>query len=104
MHDDLLKLVIQFEWDEWNREKNYRKHDVTIQEAEEVFINEDIILAPDTHHSQQEIRHYLYGQTNEQRLLIITFTIRQHKVRVIMARDMSKKERAWYEKEIEKDS
>lgn len=104
MHQKLLELLISFEWDAANSEKNSRKHDVDYKESEEIFINDDVIIAPDVRHSQKEERLYVFGKTNNERKLAIAFTIRKHKVRVIMARDMSKKERLWYEKEIKKDS
>lgn len=104
MHKKLLELLINFEWDKANYEKNYHKHDVHYKEAEEVFINDDLVLVPDIRHSQNEERYYVFGKTNSHRKLTIAFTIRKHKLRVIMARDMSKKERVWYEKEIKKDS
>lgn len=103
MHQKLLGLLINFEWDAANSEKNYHKHNVHYKESEEVFVNGDLIMAPDVRHSQSEERYYVFGKTNDGRKLAIAFTIRKHKVRVIMARDMSKKERLWYEKEIEKN-
>ncbi len=104
MHQKLLELLISFEWDKGNYEKNYLKHDVNYKEAEEVFLNDDIMIVPDIRHSNSEERYYVFGKTNDERSLTIAFTIRKHKIRVIMARDMSKKERTWYEKEIKKDS
>ncbi len=104
MHQKLLELLIDFDWDKANSEKNDHKHGVFYKEAEEVFTNDDLIIVPDTRHSQHEERHYVYGLTNENRRLLIAFTVRNHKVRVITARNMSKKERAWYDKEIKKDS
>ncbi len=104
MHKKLLELIIAFDWDDGNSEKNYRKHDVTYKETEEVFLNDEIVFCPDTKHSQNEERYYVFGKTNEFRELLIAFTIRKKQVRVIMARDMSRKERVWYEKEIKKDS
>ncbi len=103
MHQKLLELLISFEWDEANSEKNSRKHNVDYKESEEVFLNDDLVIAPDIRHSQDEERYYVFGKTDNERKLSIAFTIRKHKVRVIMARDMSKKERFWYEQEIKKN-
>ena len=99
MHQKLLELLINFEWDEANSDKNSRKHGVFYKETEEVFINDDLVIVPDVKHSQDEERHYVFGKTNDERKLAIAFTIRKHKVRVIMARDMSKKERVTYGKQ-----
>jgi uncharacterized DUF497 family protein len=48
-------------------------------------------------HSQKEPRYYVLGHTIAGRRLFIAFTIRGDKIRVISARDMSKKERSIYE-------
>ena len=46
----------------------------------------------------KENRYYLLGRTNNNRQMFITFTIRLNLIRVISARDMSRKEREIYEK------
>jgi len=81
-----------FEWDESNRDKNWIVHQVSVGECEEVFFNFPLLLKSDPAHSQAEDRNYVLGQTNVGRRLFIAFTVRNHKVRVISARDMSKKE------------
>ncbi len=88
-----------FEWDESNREKNWIVHQVTVGECEEVFFNLPLLLQPDPAHSQTEVRYYILGQTNAGRRLFIVFTLRSNKIRIISARDMSRKERVIYGKE-----
>ena len=90
-------LVTGFEWDDGNRDKNWEKHQVSNSECEEVFFNLPLLLQPDKSHSQSEARYYVLGQTNAGRRLFIVFTIREKKVRVISARDMSRRERMIYE-------
>jgi uncharacterized DUF497 family protein len=85
-----------FDWDEGNRNKNWINHQVSSEECEEVFFNIPLLLQPDPAHSQKETRYYILGQTNAGRLLFIAFTLRSDKIRVISARDMSKKERTAY--------
>lgn len=87
-----------FDWDDGNRTKNWAKHQVSTSECEEVFFNLPLLLADDVQHSQQENRFYVLGQTNAGRRLFISFTIRTNKIRVISARDMSRKERQAYAK------
>ena len=87
-----------FDWDESNRDKNWIAHQVSMGECEEVFFNLPLRLHTDPVHSQAEARSYVLGQTNAGRLLFIAFTVRNNKVRVISARDLSKKERASYAK------
>jgi uncharacterized protein len=68
-------------------------------EAEQVFFNEPLLLAPDSKHSVHEQRHHALGRTDEGRLLHITFTLRVSGtlIRVISARNMHRKERIFYE-------
>jgi uncharacterized protein len=92
-----LSQIAGFDWDENNREKNWGKHGVLASECEEVFFNLPLLLQPDTAHSQKEPRYYVLGHTVAGRRLFIVFTIREDQIRVISARDMSKKERSVYE-------
>jgi uncharacterized DUF497 family protein len=89
--------VTGFEWDDGNRDKNWDKHQVSNGECEEVFFNLPLLLKPDPIHSQAEDRYYVLGQTNAGRRLFISFTIRGENIRVISAREMSKRERNYYE-------
>jgi uncharacterized DUF497 family protein len=92
--------IIGFEWDKGNEQKN-AKHGVTPAEAEQVFLNEPVIITPDFSHSGSEQRYRALGMTNEGRQLTIIFTLRSNETlfRVISARDMHRKERAIYEQE-----
>ncbi len=92
-----FSFVTGFEWDEGNRTKNWEKHRVSQAECEQVFFNEPLLLFPDVRHSQHEPRYYVLGHTNAGRYLFVVFTIRGTLIRVISARDMSRKERKVYE-------
>ena len=94
--DDLAQCT-GFEWDDGNTEKNWQLHKVTRAECEEVFFNRPILVAPDSGHSQREVRYASLGVTNVNRRLAIVFTIRGTLVRVISARDMSRRERRVYD-------
>lgn len=91
--------IIGFEWDDGNRRKNADKHDVSPAEAESIFFNDPLIVAEDKKHSAKELRLHALGMTIENRLLHVTFTLRQNgtMIRVISARDMNRKERKIYE-------
>ena len=93
----VLGHLTGFDWDESNREKNWEKHQVLAGECEEVFFNLPLLLQMDSAHSQEEPRYFVLGHTAAGRHLFIAFTIREDKIRVISARDMSKKERKIYE-------
>lgn len=88
---------VGFDWDEGNREKNWIKHGVTTEECEEVFANTPRVLTDDPGHSVTEARYSMLGKTNAGRKIQIVFTVREGFVRVISARDQSKKERSRYE-------
>jgi len=93
-----LSSLAGFEWDDGNQTKNWEKHQVTTTECEEVFFNVPLLLADNVNHSQDEKRYYVLGQTNAGRRLFISFTTRSDQIRVISARDMSRKEREAYAK------
>lgn len=85
-----------FDWDQGNIEKNWLAHEVTPQEAEQVFFNTPLFAAGDQKHSHTEKRYFVLGQTDEGRPLFIAFTMRKRRIRVISARDMTRKERKVY--------
>ena len=86
-----------FDWDEGNVTKNWESHRVTQQEAEQVFFNRPLIVTDDVKHSRTERRYYVLGQTDEDRALFVAFTVRGERIRVISARDMSRRERRVYQ-------
>ena len=95
-----LKRVERFEWDSGNARKS-EKHGITQAEAEQVFVNEPLLLLADIKHSHKEQRYHALGKTNDERLLHITFALRGNgaKIRIISARPMHRKERSVYEQE-----
>lgn len=94
--DELLRGATGFEWDAGNAEKNWRSHEVTSTECEQDFFNQPLIVAPDVPHSVTEDRFFVLGQTDAGRELFLVFTLRGELIRVISARDMSRKERKVY--------
>ena len=94
-----LDQIAGFDWDDGNSRKNADKHDVSQAEAESVFFNDPLIVAEDTKHDEREQRLNALGKTAQNRLLHITFTLRQNGtlVRFISARDMHRKEKKAYE-------
>jgi hypothetical protein len=93
---DLLREASGFEWDEGNWQQNWLKHKVTWSECEEVFFNQPLLVASDIERSRGESRFYALGRTDVGRSLFLVFTIRNKLVRVISARDMSRRERKVY--------
>jgi uncharacterized DUF497 family protein len=92
-----LTEVEGFEWDEGNARKNV-KHGVSQDEAEQVFLNEPVLVLEDWKHSGIETRFHALGKSNAGRMLHVTFTLRASatRIRVISARAMSRREKVVY--------
>jgi len=88
----VIKEPIAFEWDEGNHDKNQIKHQVTLVEAEEVFLDQHKKISKDLLHSKTEDRYLIIGHTKNSRKLFMVFTLRKQKVRIISARDLNKRE------------
>lgn len=95
-------LELDFDWDTHNTNKIWEKHNVRFAEAEEVFFDIDLIILPDPTHSVAEERYIALGKTKTGRPLFVVFTKRPEKIRVISARDMSRKERGKYNEQTKK--
>ena len=86
-----------FEWDQGNIDKNLIKHNVENWECEQVFFNDPLVVLDDPKHSIAEKCFAAFGRTDVGRLLVVIFTIRSKLIRVISAREMSRRERNFYE-------
>jgi uncharacterized DUF497 family protein len=93
---DPLENCIGFDWDEANTDKDWERHRVTPQEAEDVFFHEPLVVRSDQRHSKAEKRYYALGQTAAGRRLFVAFTVRRKRVRVISVRDMNRNETEVY--------
>ncbi len=95
-----FQKIVGFQWDSGNAYKSHDKHGVSQGEAEEIFFNQPLLIEDDEQHSHSEARFLALGITNAMRLLSIIFTLRSQEtlIRIVSARSMSKKERAFYEK------
>ena len=87
-----------FDWDAGNDRKSADRHAVTQAEAEQAFFNAPLLVLEDARHSQDEPRWHALGRTDDDRRLHVTFTLRGGGalLRVISARDQSRKERTAY--------
>lgn len=86
-----------FEWDAGNADKSWYKHGVARSECEQVFFNRPLMASGDPLHSAAEKRYFALGVTDTGRRLFIAFTLRGQYIRVLSARDMSRRERLVYE-------
>lgn len=88
---------MQFEWDEDKAKKNILKHQVSFNEAETVFDDPFYIDFYDPDHSMDEDRYLIVGQSNQGRILIVSYTERENSIRLISAREVTRQERKVYE-------
>lgn len=95
-----LSEILEFEWDKGNIDKSYQKHGITPNEAEEVFLDQDILILEDIKHSKKEERFMAIGKIFLGSMLFLSYTIRKDKVRIISVRFANKKERRLYEQNI----
>jgi len=86
-----------YDWDEWNIKKSEIRHNVHYKECEQVFARQPVI-SRDFKHSEKEERYSCIGMTNDNRILFISFTIRNDKIRIISGRPADRRERNFYEK------
>jgi len=91
--DEWLAACEGFQWDAGNSAKIWDRHRVMPTECEELFFNRPLIVGSDERHSTGEERLYALGQSDSGRLMFVVFAIRGRLIRVISARDMSRKER-----------
>lgn len=98
---DPLGECIGFDWDESNTLKNWERHRVTPEEAEDVFFHVPLVVRSDVGHSSREKRYRALGRTSRGRPLFVAFTIRRKLIRVISVRDMNRRETEEYKRHEE---
>lgn len=86
-----------FEWDPEKAEGNLRKHRVTFAEAATVFEDPNAITFDDPDHSRCELRFVTIGTSRFGRLLFVAHTDRSDRIRIISARQATRREGHEYE-------
>ena len=86
-----------FDWDPTKAVANTEKHGVSFEEAVTVFQDPLAKVHPAPDHSESEHREILIGHSAQGRLLLVAFTDRQGKIRLISAREVTRRERRDYE-------
>jgi uncharacterized protein len=88
---------MEFEWDESKATANLKKHGVSFIEAKTVFDNLLAVIFDDEAHSIDEMREIIIGHSQNNRLLLISFTERSNVIRIISARLATRRECEDYE-------
>ena len=90
-------MNLEFEWEPDKAAGNLHKHNVSFQEAATVFGDETGATVYDPDHSEAEDRFLTIGYSNRGRLLIVSHTDRDDRIRIISARLLKPSERRQYE-------
>ncbi|MGD0217911.1 MAG: BrnT family toxin [Desulfobaccales bacterium] len=89
---------MEFDWDPAKAEENLRVHGVNFAAAVGVFDNP--YLSWEDHDSEREQRFRALGMDGLGRILVVVYTYRPSKIRMISARKASKKEGKEYAQRI----
>ena len=89
--------MLTFEWDPKKAESNIEKHGVSFEEASTVFRDPLSLTIDDPLHSTVEKRMVQIGISHKNRLLVVVHTERGDNIRIVSARNATKKERNNYE-------
>ena len=90
-------MALEFEWDPAKAELNLKEHGVSFDEATTVFRDALSITIADPDHSGSEDRFIDLGMSHRGRLIVVSYTERKHKIRIISARRATRTERKSYE-------
>jgi uncharacterized DUF497 family protein len=90
-------MPFEFEWDRGKAARNLKVHGVSFDDATTVFRDTLSITISDPDHSDQEYRFVDIGMSHRMELLVVSYTERQDKIRIISARRATRTERRSYE-------
>ena len=88
---------MQFEWDSAKAVANLSKHGISFDEAKTVFTDPLFVDFYDPDHSYEEHRYIIVGQSQQGRLLMVSYTERDDTIRIISSREATTSEREAYE-------
>ena len=89
--------MVEFEWNPDKEQSNVEKHGVDFTEAATVFGDPLELTIADPDHSVGEFRFLSMGFSSPNRILVVSYTEREERVRIFSARVASPKERRQYE-------
>lgn len=90
----------EFDWDLKKAKSNLLKHRVSFEEATTVFSDPLAKIFDDHRHSILENREIVIGRSLKGQLLVVAFVEKGKKIRLISARETTKRERKDYEENI----
>jgi uncharacterized DUF497 family protein len=90
-------MSLEFEWDPLKAENNRRKHEITFMEGSTAFSDPHSLTIPSPDQSVFEHRFLHLGLSETGKLVVVSYTERSDRIRIISARHASKRERKHYE-------
>ncbi len=84
---------VEFEWDAAKSIVNEHRHGVAFMEAATCFWDPLQVAFYDQDHSDEEDREILIAHSAQGKLLMVVYTLRDDKIRIISARQATRKER-----------
>ena len=88
-------MALEFEWDPVKAKLNLKEHGVSFDEATTIFRDTLSITIADPDHSED--RFIDIGMSHRRQLLVVAYTERKDKIRIISARRATRAERKNYE-------
>ena len=88
---------MEFEWNPDKADINLRKHNISFHEATTVFDDSLSVAFPDPDHSIGEERYVIIGMSELGKVLIVSHTDRENRIRIISARTANRQEKRFYE-------
>ena len=92
-------MSLKFEWHPEKERLNQRKHNVSFTEASTIFADPLSATVFDPDHSEKEDRYISIGYSVRNRLLMVSHTDRDNRIRIISARELTALERKEYEED-----
>jgi uncharacterized DUF497 family protein len=89
--------MYEFEWDINKSKENVKKHRISFEEAVSVFGDKFAIYFDDFEHSIYEQRSKIIGMSSKRNMLLVVYTEKGNKIRIISSRLLTPKERKDYE-------
>ncbi|MDT4953019.1 MAG: uncharacterized protein QOJ02_1157 [Acidobacteriota bacterium] len=92
-------MTMEFEWNENKAEANLSKHGVSFEEAKTVFDDPLYVDFYDPDHSYDEQRYIIIGESQQRRLLMVSYIESGDAIRLISSRELTPAERKAYEED-----
>ncbi len=91
-------MSLTFDWDKTKSQLNRKKHGISFEEAQTVFLDENALMIHDPDHSEEEDRFIILGLSVKFRVLVVCHCYRKSNedIRIISARKATQTEQKQY--------